>query len=1664
MKTLKLLFAAGFALLAGASALAAAPAAPTGVTATTNCTGYIYLNWPKVADAAYYVVYRYAGNTEQTGLEQFTTKGLSYTDTSCEAGMTIPYRVRAFNAAGEGSKYSAYVRGFRKVLLEPFVGGECSVNPLGNAGVAQPLQVRCNYRWQATAADDWIRLHIAAFERSNDATNLLFSLAKNDTGAPRTGTISLKAGRETATLKVVQGAVEVPGYPSWCGDSQYAIVEDAAAPETFTFMTPWPASFVSVPDDTAVGGSCLRSMPVTTGQCAVVAWSLPENWRLRFRWRKDTANANDRFTLSYGNLVNGKPDIVHSTDLATCTSTEWTTVELDQDAATTNLFFVYWKYPGGTASTDAGFAYLDDFLVQTAPQSIRFLDPPVKYSAETGKYTLYLPTFGSRTVATEVTFGHTVTLGGEMRQATGLVYPVWEKLLDYRNLKINPGTGADAHLTTFTYDAEGTGSVGVRASYTIGTATAQEVMTVNYLPSSFRGLDTEYNSCALTEGDIPCEWIYQEDVTAFLGTSVWSGELTGADSRTFSARFSGNQLLRFSYKVASLAADESFTMTIDGLEIVPELIADGDWHVLRLSVPTNGDHELEWKFVKTGSAPSGGGVWLDNADFEGPSTPTPGDAMMLRSAVFDNTAQAFAPIYVAASPDAFTVEAVRGGDWITTAAQVGGYAVLAFDVAANETGSFRAGRIRYVNGTATNYISVVQSGTASAEVAGLEIWPNNGFDALDCVSGDSVPFSASFTLGGEQVVMSPDLDFYFEEELLEDGVLVVPELGDVLDCVNVSVDLGVNSRGRWYRTSCGLALHPSPAKLMPAGVTFGFADGWWVEKDSDSGELYLQTDTIGDASTTKSLAMTVTGPGVFTCQGKAIRTTIGFYVDGVRDGGVSGSEWSDDLPVVVPEGEHELRLDYVKQDEAGTYADVGAIRRISWTPLAYTGVTLDGPAAMTSGGRELYALVKHYTNTTLNVGADLLLKLTWEAEQTVTALDPRTTELISGGVVKTAIADDQVALRVPLAMSWNDTLTLTVTADDNGTPCTASKEIAVTATALTDVLDNSLPGLSVPYKSSDYVHASVASDSTAVGGTCLDLTSEVYYETSDLQLTVMDKGTLTFNYKLIGGDPSLTVYVDGVPYTNITENATEWTPTTVTVDGFGPHVITWSVVRGFSLAVSGFIDNVQWTQGERGTVTGAEVYQASDYGYAQTYRFRIAETVGVGAASTTEYYDLTPDTWNMELVSGDGEAAAINPNGDFCEVWLSGTILQRTTCRLSASCCFAGVSYAGETNLVFEPRVSVEDAIFDSGRYESCTYSWADGWSGTFEDHTVGTSCAKTDAATQGETRTISVECIGKGTLTFDWKTAGAAGNTLAFCTRVWDKVAMTEIVTTNAVITSPSAGWQQASVVFGDDEEFDADGRPKTHDCYIEYVQNGDNATGTDFGFVDNVTWSGTTPLPIEYGQVTVSSDALAPGESATAAVVFYRRSGGQGVPMPATGSDVPTVTDWSVINCEPSGLSGYVHVTSDPLTGNATVSVDANCPYAGSCVLLPSYTLYGKKNDGTVGYLSVTAPVKASSAPRTMASLSAATLSAPAMKRMAANGINTVGQCLVAGIPEDDKDAKFTVSVTMTNGVPYITWDPNLPDREYVIMGKTNLTDAAWVAPTNSAHRFFNVKIVTE
>lgn len=75
------------------------------------------------------------------------------------------------------------------------------------------------------------------------------------------------------------------------------------------------------------------------------------------------------------------------------------------------------------------------------------------------------------------------------------------------------------------------------------------------------------------------------------------------------------------------------------------------------------------------------------------------------------------------------------------------------------------------------------------------------------------------------------------------------------------------------------------------------------------------------------------------------------------------------------------------------------------------------------------------------------------------------------------------------------------------------------------------------------------------------------------------------------------------------------------------------------------------------------------------------------------------------------------------------------------------------------------------------------------------------------------------------------------------------------------------------------------------------------------------------------------------------------------------------------------------------------------------------------------------------------------------------TTFQEYVTGSDPADKMSSFRGNITMSNGVPQVTWSPNLNTngevRAYTVWGKTNLTDEVWHTPTNSASRFFKVTV---
>ena len=75
------------------------------------------------------------------------------------------------------------------------------------------------------------------------------------------------------------------------------------------------------------------------------------------------------------------------------------------------------------------------------------------------------------------------------------------------------------------------------------------------------------------------------------------------------------------------------------------------------------------------------------------------------------------------------------------------------------------------------------------------------------------------------------------------------------------------------------------------------------------------------------------------------------------------------------------------------------------------------------------------------------------------------------------------------------------------------------------------------------------------------------------------------------------------------------------------------------------------------------------------------------------------------------------------------------------------------------------------------------------------------------------------------------------------------------------------------------------------------------------------------------------------------------------------------------------------------------------------------------------------------------------------------SVWQDYVMGTCPTNVDDHLRATITFADGTPIVGWTPNLNtngiERIYTVHGKTNLTDAAWMCPTNSGHRFFKVTV---
>ena len=145
---------------------------------------------------------------------------------------------------------------------------------------------------------------------------------------------------------------------------------------------------------------------------------------------------------------------------------------------------------------------------------------------------------------------------------------------------------------------------------------------------------------------------------------------------------------------------------------------------------------------------------------------------------------------------------------------------------------------------------------------------------------------------------------------------------------------------------------------------------------------------------------------------------------------------------------------------------------------------------------------------------------------------------------------------------------------------------------------------------------------------------------------------------------------------------------------------------------------------------------------------------------------------------------------------------------------------------------------------------------------------------------------------------------------------------------------------------------------------------------------------------------------------------------------------------------MSTLAGVTDNSTSETETFNTPVRVPYAW----LDAYM-------GALGIVPSGGGTGAGDATYSFANYAAA---AERMKTTAQGQTIAVWQDFVAGTDPADSNSVFTAGVTITNGVPYIYWTPDLgrDKRDYVVYGREDLTSGSW-GPTNAASRFFKVEV---
>ncbi len=184
---------------------AAAPGAPTGLSATTTLTNGIQISWTGGLGATLYNVWR--GTTTTRGDARRIKNGATspYPDNDSElvAGKSYYYWIEATNSAGSTFSTS-YAKGRKAVTLSL---GRSVVSATADGG-NQSFSVTANTSWSASSGASWISFTTGSGSGSGTCA---FTVEANPDANARTGTVTVVAGKNTdapksATVSVVQQA------------------------------------------------------------------------------------------------------------------------------------------------------------------------------------------------------------------------------------------------------------------------------------------------------------------------------------------------------------------------------------------------------------------------------------------------------------------------------------------------------------------------------------------------------------------------------------------------------------------------------------------------------------------------------------------------------------------------------------------------------------------------------------------------------------------------------------------------------------------------------------------------------------------------------------------------------------------------------------------------------------------------------------------------------------------------------------------------------------------------------------------------------------------------------------------------------------------------------------------------------------------------------------------------------------------------------------------------------------------------------------------------------------------------------------------------------------------------------------------------------------------